>query len=415
MRKINRLVVPAVAIVVVIARAALNQDERAAKHRRTREEQMMKRATRIKATSFAVLAGVLVLLVANAGTPPAFATKEAADEGSPCNNGNSDNFSLESTIAFSSAPDNLAPGPAADAAEIYLMNPDGTNLRRLTDNAFGDAFPDLSPDGKKIVFDSDRISGQVNVSDLFLMNSDGSDQTFLTRGSSATWSPDCKEIAFHASASGNGTPIRQNPGSATTDSDIFVANVDDLLAGEPPKNITQGDGSPQGEPLIDDDPAWSPDGQQIAYTAHPDTDNANLSNQAEIYVKNADGSGEPTQLTSNSEEERGPAWSPDGSRIVYSCRIGGGNHVFQICVINADGTGFQQLTSDNVQHLTASWSPDGTQILFNKILPPLAQGDVQNYQLFVMNADGSDVSQLTFPPGIHLIAQWGQVRVHSTQ
>jgi TolB protein len=378
-----------------------------------------------------VLLAMIVSLAAGSATPtargkngrtafgPYLDTENAAAESSsPCNNGNSDNFSLEPTIAFSSAPDNLPPGPANDAAEIYLMkttaagDPDPTNTIRLTDNAFGDGFPDLSPDGTKIVFDSTRISQQTNVSDLFLMNADGSDQTFLTRGSSATWSPDCKQIAFHASASGNGTPIRPNPGSATTDSDIFVANVDDLLAGEPPRNLTQGDVNGQAVPLIDDDPAWSPDGQHIAYTAHPDTDNPNLSNQAEIYVSNADGTGAATQLTSNNEEERGPAWSPDGSQIVYSCRIGGGSHVFQICVINADGTGFEQLTYENVPHLTASWSPDGTQILFNEIHPPLAQGDVQNYQLYVMNADGSNLRQLTSPPGINLLAQWGQLRVH---
>ena len=68
-----------------------------------------------------------------------------------------------------------------------------------------------------------------NISDLFVMETDGSGQTLLTRGSSATWSPDGKEIAFHASASYyasggqvSGCPIRTDPGSATSDSDIFV-------------------------------------------------------------------------------------------------------------------------------------------------------------------------------------------------
>jgi len=78
----------------------------------------------------------------------------------------------------------------------------------------------------------DRTADEpINTSDLFLMNSDGTEQTRLTSGSSASWSPDGKNITFHASASGNGTPIRTDPGSATSDSDIFVANVDDLLAG----------------------------------------------------------------------------------------------------------------------------------------------------------------------------------------
>src|ERR1700752_4569844 len=62
---------------------------------------------------------------------------------------------LVSTIAFTSSHDN-AMLPPFSAAEIYLMDADGTNLRRLTNNTDGDGFPALSPDGKKIVFDSNR-------------------------------------------------------------------------------------------------------------------------------------------------------------------------------------------------------------------------------------------------------------------
>src|SRR6266536_2984362 len=219
--------------------------------------------------------------------------------------------SCVSTIAFSSTRDHVSEGltPLLLGAEVYLaevMNPDTqtptmTNLRRLTDNVYGDAFANLSPDGKKIVFDSNRLTaGTVcdgvtyyNISDLFLMNTDGTEQTLLTRGSSVTWSPDSKNVAFHASASYSasgglvtGCPIRTDPGSATTDSDIFVANVDDLLARlEQPTNITN---SPD---WIDDDPDWSPDGQKIVFTSHPVTDDRQRSNQAELYLMNPDGTG----------------------------------------------------------------------------------------------------------------------------
>src|SRR5919201_6726407 len=88
----------------------------------------------------------------------------------PVESGKSARSGLESTIAFSSTRDNPTFRPVADAAEIYLMNPDASNPRRLTDNQSGDGFANLSPDGKKIIFDSDRLSGQVNLSDLFLMN-----------------------------------------------------------------------------------------------------------------------------------------------------------------------------------------------------------------------------------------------------
>jgi len=118
---------------------------------------------------------------------------------------------LRSTIAFVSNRHDSTADPTANpqrallAAEIYLMNGDGTNPRRLTENTDFDGFPALSPDGRRIVFDSNRrrVAGEpFNTSDLFVMSADGTAQTLLTRGSSATWSPDGRKIAFHASASG---------------------------------------------------------------------------------------------------------------------------------------------------------------------------------------------------------------------
>jgi Tol biopolymer transport system component len=170
-------------------------------------------------------------------------------------------FELVSTIAFTSSRDDPTNPFPILAAEIYLMNEDGTNSRRLTENMVGDFLPALSPDGKKIVFDSNRLrlpTEPRNTSDLFLMNTDGTEQTYLIRGSSATWSPDGKNIVFHASASGTGLPTTTDPGAATSDSDIFVANVDDLLVGvAQPQNVTNS------SDVIDNDPNWSPDGMKI--------------------------------------------------------------------------------------------------------------------------------------------------------
>jgi TolB protein len=350
------------------------------------------------------------------------------------------NASCVSTIAFTSTRDDPTAIAQLAAAEIYLMNPDGTSPRRLTSNAYADAFPTLSPDGKKIVFDSNRClfalegcpaapqfdtagkpiaTEPLNTSELFVMNTDGSEPVRLARGSSATWSPNSKEVAFQASASYyasggivTGLPIRTDPGSATSDSDIFVANADDLLAGgEQPTNITN---SPD---MIDDDADWSPDGQKLVFTSHPVTDATRDSKHAELYVINPDGSGRK-RLTFNDYEERAPAWSPDSSRIVYSCRVGPVNPLgiqsFRICVINADGT-MQQLTDegDSISDLTATWSPQGDKILFHRRVDTVQpDGSISStQQLFLMNADGTDRQQLTSPPGTNNLAHWGEVRL----
>jgi Tol biopolymer transport system component len=311
-------------------------------------------------------------------------------------------------IAFTSTRDNPTLTPLL-GGEIYLMDEEGTNVLRLTENASGEAFANLSPDGKRIIFDSNRLRAEgepLNTSDLFLMKTDGREQTVLTRGSSATWSPDGHRIAFHRSASGTALPIKADPGAATFDSDIFVARVGDVLeGGAAPTNITN---SPD---FIDDDPDWSPDGQKIVFTRHSVSDNQQNSVTAEIYVMNVDGSG-LTRLTFNTEEERGPAWSPDGSRILYSCRRNSGVLPpppaladFELCIMNANGSGQVQLTDNAVSDLTATFSPDGARIVFHKT------GPGQN-QLWVMNADGTGETQLTFPPGLNLLAHWGQLRVH---
>ncbi|HEX5031357.1 MAG TPA: hypothetical protein VFX78_07865 [Candidatus Eisenbacteria bacterium] len=239
-------------------------------------------------------------------------------------------FELRSTIAFTSTRDNLALDPTS-AAEIYLCDADGTNVRRLTENTFGDGFPALSPDGKKIVFDSARnrppgLTGPF--SELFVMETDGSNQTLLFRGSSGAWSPDSRDIAFHASASGAGTPIRNEPGAPATDSDIFTVNLDDWLGGTTtPTNITN---TPDA---IEDDADWSPDGQSLIFTSHPPTDSPTNPTHAEIYRINGDGTG-LTALTSNLEEERAPPWSPDGTKIVFMARHGGAD--FEICTMDAE-------------------------------------------------------------------------------
>ena len=316
---------------------------------------------------------------------------------------------MTSTIAFVSTRHAPPPGEnPLHASQVYLMDGDGSNVRRLTENVHMDNFPALSPDGTRIVFESNRFRAEgepVNTSHLFLMNVDGSAQTPLVRGNSGTWSPDGKRIAFHASASGAGRLVSGLPGAAAADSDLFVLHVNDFLRrGALPKNITNNPAA------IDDDPDWSPDGRRIVFTSHAAADDHNNAVTTEIYMLAQNRKGKPVRLTDNAEEERAPSWSPDGTRIVYCCRKGspereGGIGSFEICVMNADGTGQRRLTNNRIGDLTPTWSPDGAKIMFHRRV-----GGSGQFQLFLINADGTGERQVTNPPGLSGFPNWGEVR-----
>ena len=235
-------------------------------------------------------------------------------------------FRRETKIAFSSSRDNPTANPFL-VLEIYLMDPDGGNPIRLTEDTGGaNVFAALSPDGKKILFDSNRYATEFLsnpttrgfVSDLFVMNTDGTEQTLLTRGSAATWSAGQQEHRVPRISVGHGAADQGNePGAPAPDSDIFVLNVDDALKGV---GCAARTSRTVRRPLTMT-PTGRPMGRRSPLRAAPSTDNPIHSIQTEIYVMNPDGTGR-VQLTNNLVEERAPAWSPDGTRILFMCRIG---------------------------------------------------------------------------------------------
>ena len=133
-------------------------------------------------------------------------------------------------------------------------------------------------------------------------------------------------------------------------------------------------------------PAWSPDGTRIVFQREVDSSNHDI----EIYVMNADGSG-VTRLTNSPGYDELPAWSPDGSKIAfvsYRDNPTGGTGIF---VMNADGTNVKRLTlNPQFSDSSPAWSPDGARIAFAAV----RDGSTQ-HQLYVMNADGSNLRRLT--------------------
>ncbi len=310
---------------------------------------------------------------------------------------------LVPVIAFVSTRDHEAESMSELflATEIYLIDMDGKNPRRLTSNRFSDVYPNISPDGRRIVFESGRLRSPGdpdNLSDLFIMNADGSNQRHLIRGSSASWSPDGKHIVYHASASGRGTLNRTNPGSATSDSDLFILNVDDSLKGKgKPRNLTNDPS------MIDEDADWSPDGKTIAFTRYGVNVPHDKATSTEIFLINANGSEKPRRLTNNNDEERSPAWSPDGKQLASTCKIDGS--ALQACVMNADGSGLRALTSKTGR--TAVWSPDGKSIIFHRTVK---FGDTEDEQLFSIDLSGSNEKQLTFGGWLNGWANPGMIK-----
>ena len=145
---------------------------------------------------------------------------------------------------------------------------------------------------------------------------------------------------------------------------IYLMNSD----GSNPRNLSNNSFS-------DVDPAWSPDGNQIAFVR-----------DAEIYVMNADGSNQ-INLSNNNGVNLYPTWSPDGRLIAYT--FADGPVAPRLYVMNADGSNQRALEfapcSDCFE---PAWSPDGNEIAF------VASSD-SNYQIWVSDSDGSNPRNLS--------------------
>jgi Tol biopolymer transport system component len=152
--------------------------------------------------------------------------------------------------------------------------------------------------------------------------------------------------------------------------------------GSDQRNITKS-------PASETRPAFSPDGKKIAFVRDFNG----------IFVMNPDGSGQtqildgPSMGFSSGSISSFPDWSPDGKKIVFNGAMKGSLNGADIYVINADGTGLTQLTTDPADDGSPVWSPDGTRIAFGSIRDRVP-GEV-NYEIYVMNADGSNQTRLT--------------------
>ena len=280
----------------------------------------------------------------------------------------------EDADAFGGPPHSIAFHSNRDGNnEVYVMNPDGSAQTRLTMESRNDGRPDVSPNGQQIVFVSNRIIPETNPSgdfEIFVMDSDGGDVRQLTSNGAEDswprWSPNGQWVAFHSNVDGN--------------FEIYVIRPDgtDLI------RVTDYAG-------LDQYPEWSPNGKQLAIRR--DTD---------LYLIDPDGSN-PMQLTAGTTGfNQMASWSPDGKQLAFLSNRQGYASVF---VTDADGNNQLNLTPkpDDVPasawgSRAPAWSRNGQYIYFTARRPVASVSE----NIFVMNADGTGVAQLTFTlaPGV---------------
>lgn len=199
-------------------------------------------------------------------------------------------------------------------ADIYVMDADGKNHRRLTDGLGSNTRPAWAPDGRQIAFASFRDGN----SEIYVMESDGKNPRNLTRhiafDSMPSWSPDAQKIAFVSDRDAPASSGHQN---------IYVMDAD----GKNVRRLTNYDRHRVYRPV------WSPDGQRIAFALFGTGPGEPERTIFDIFVMDAVGKN-LQKLTHDPRPDSWPAWSPDGQKIAF---VSDRDRNMEIYVMDADG------------------------------------------------------------------------------
>jgi len=328
-------------------------------------------------------------------------------------------------------------------SDIYIMDSDGTNAKRITNSLGDDLTPVWSPDGQKIVFQSMRDGNE----ELYIMELDGSNQRNITYSKDAEmhpkWHPNSDKIIFsaqkgywnvvdHWQINIDGTDLKRVTRDVSIDTYVsWSPNTKQILGrkiigvnseiflfdseGNHGKNLTN-------DPAFDGWPSWHPNGKEIVYASEND------SGDSQIYTLNLENSNR-TKLISEEGSWTKPIWNQSGTKLICTREINGSVDIFSyeprktknrfsklskisnahpslspdnkkivfhsnrfgendIFIMNSDGSGLERLTDSPGNDRTPYWSPDGSKICFVS-----TRG--WNYDVFVMNSDGSNQKNLT--------------------
>ena len=248
--------------------------------------------------------------------------------------------------------------------EIWVMDYDGANQHQLTNLHSISLTPRWSPDGSRIAFTCYAPYKGITGAQICMYSIDASKlisfPRFAGTNSTPAWSPDGTQIIFSSSMQGTGT-------------ELYVSDIN----GGRPKRLTQSGGN-----IANVSPAWNPKtGQTIAFVS-------DRGGSPQLYLMNADG----TSASKIDLPEKGyvidPAWSPNGQLLAFSWRRP--NDDYDIYVMDASSRQIVELTRDQGRNERPSWAPDGRHIVFES-----TRTGVGTRQIWTMLADGSQPHQLT--------------------
>jgi Tol biopolymer transport system component len=346
---------------------------------------------------------------------------------------------------------------------IYVIRHDGSELRRLTPAGVSDGSPKWSPDGKRIVFYelptahtfAARVYAQAMVTSqivsvdvatgakteetsgpglkvepqylsadriAYLVKAGPNAGLAFTKGApgmkaslrNPAWSPDGKQVVYEkvdfAARPQNQALYSWEPDMDVRYTDVFprfsrdgklaISDIKNLAVPTASISVMNADASNKKVVFSDKEgaafaPTWSPDGQWIAF-GFGGFFGARETKPAKLMMVSADGSQQSKDLTKGLPNSGFPTWSPDGKRIVY--RVWGDGD-YGLREMNLANGSVRTLTTefDNFP----AFSPSGDLITFTR-----RSAKTDDYDIFTMRPDGTDIKQLTTAPGNDSHSSW---------
>ncbi len=262
--------------------------------------------------------------------------------------------------------------------DIYLIQPDGSGLTRLTDHPQVDADPDWSPDGSQIAFRSRRDGS----SDIFVMGSDGSsplnlindlpdslDDEFAPR-----WNQDGETFSIYTdrfAPRGNCISGFHQIAMLRLQNGEYGIDLFNTIAGEQYSST------------------WSPDGRHLVFSS------ACRLPGFQLYLYDTI-TGETQPLTDEPVSHTHPAWSHDGRYLAFTKNVNKNNEIFLLDLSTYDQV---QITDHPAKDTMPSWSPDDSQLAF-------VSDREGNDEIYIMNIDGSNLVNLTQNPANDWYPSW---------